>query len=263
MARVFPQPDDNPETASQAPVEVAVLGLFGGHFSSIPSNGSNGIPSDGTFLPICPNTKTLPASAPSRINAKKIRLNDPFAPLVKGTIFDVLPQPTALPMEHGGNATVDAQKWGLTVAQFNTFIDSCKQTNNWTQLLEHEDQYKRAGYVNAYQLNESYVTQWSAGTGSSVSLLMNEEPLAASVMISHGWGEDVSQVQRMLHQSVSGGSLKPTTVIWFCVLANYQPEDGVGPSISKQLAMDPFGSVIRSANKYTGGLFPTLVRLRM
>ena len=193
MARVFPQPGDNPETASRAPVEVAVLGLFGGYFSSIPSTGSNCIPSDGTFLPICPNTKTLPVSVPSCIDVEdkkmpqhcqKICLNDPDAPVK--TIFAVLPHPTALPMEHGGNATVDARKWGLTVAQFNTFIDSCKQTTNWSQLLEQEDQYKRAGYVNAYQLNESYVTQWSAGTGSSVSLLMNEEPLAATVMISHG-----------------------------------------------------------------------------
>ena len=35
-------------------------------------------------------------------------------------------------------------------------------------------------------------------------------------------------------------------VIWFCCFANYQCEDGAGPTISEQLARDPFGTVIKS-----------------
>lgn len=31
------------------------------------------------------------------------------------------------------------------------------------------------------------------------------------------------------------------TVVWFCILSNYQPEDGHGPSLDEQLAREPFG----------------------
>merc|ERR1712151_1174527 len=39
-------------------------------------------------------------------------------------------------------------------------------------------------------------------------------------------------------------SLDPDSVIWFCVFANYQCEDGKGPSIGDQLALDPFERII-------------------
>ena len=35
--------------------------------------------------------------------------------------------------------------------------------------------------------------------------------------------------------------MKDDTVVWFCIFANYQPEDGSGPSIGAQLERDPFG----------------------
>ena len=41
-------------------------------------------------------------------------------------------------------------------------------------------------------------------------------------------------------------NMPDTTVVWFCILANYQPEDGCGPSISEQLARDPFGVSVLS-----------------
>ncbi|CAE8655431.1 unnamed protein product [Polarella glacialis] len=37
-----------------------------------------------------------------------------------------------------------------------------------------------------------------------------------------------------------------TVPIWFCVFSNYQPEDGVGPKLEHQLALEPFASVIRN-----------------
>ena len=71
-------------------------------------------------------------------------------------------------------------------------------TNEWDELAEQEDQSRYplpdgtlrkeagAGYVNGYQLCNSYVKPWTRGTGCSVSLLMNATPLLAEVMISHG-----------------------------------------------------------------------------
>lgn len=170
------------------------------------------------------------------------------APADKVSLLSVLPHPYLLPMKHGGNGEVDPVYWGLTVDQFDQFMQACQRIDCWALLASHEHQYKTAGHVDAYQLNTEFVKPWSASTGCSVSLLMNEEPLAATVMLSHGWGEDIEQVQRMLQEAVTIGTLTSTTVIWFCVLSNYQPEDGHGPSISEQLAMDPFGKVIASAD---------------
>ena len=48
----------------------------------------------------------------------------------------------------------------------------------------------------------------------------------------------MEQVWRVLKDDIN---MPDTTVVWFCILANYQPQDECGPSISEQLARDPFG----------------------
>ena len=48
----------------------------------------------------------------------------------------------------------------------------------------------------------------------------------------------MEQVWRMLKDAIN---ISDETVVWFCILANYQAEDDAGPSIFEQLARDPFG----------------------
>lgn len=158
------------------------------------------------------------------------------------SLEDVLPRP-AIP-SHGGNAAVEPERWGMRKAQMRQFIEACMLTREWEELAAQGNQYKKAGHVNGYELCSSYVVPWTKGTGCSVSLLMNETPMQAEVMISHAWGEDMEQVCQILQDDVSDA-----TVVWFCILANYQPQDGCGPSISEQLARDPFGRVIRQASQ--------------
>ena len=45
-----------------------------------------------------------------------------------------LPNISPLP-PHGGNRHVEPPFWGLTVKQFLTFVDACKQTNRWQEWL--------------------------------------------------------------------------------------------------------------------------------
>merc|ERR1719424_2327043 len=80
---------------------------------------------------------------------------------------------------------------------------------------------------------------------------MNATPLAADIMISHAWGEDMGQVEQILkdEQAVADG-----TAVWFCIFAIYQPGgscedggDGCGPSINEQLCRSPFRAVIERA----------------
>ncbi|CAE8593860.1 unnamed protein product [Polarella glacialis] len=65
-------------------------------------------------------------------------------------------------------------------------------------------------------------------------------------MVSHCWGEDVSETKESLLQHAVRHELPMTVPIWFCVFSNYQPEDGVGPKLEHQLALEPFASVIRN-----------------
>ena len=85
-------------------------------------------------------------------------------------------------------------------------------------------------------------------------------------MLSHSWAEDMEEAQDALNQLLrpNGGAMPrgmwisalqdpsciatytEDTRVWFCIFANYQCEDGAGPTISEQLKLDPFGSVIAS-----------------
>ena len=74
-------------------------------------------------------------------------------------------------------------------------------------------------------------------------------PLKAQVMISHAWAEDVEELVSSLSSWAS--RIQPLwdcdgVPLWCCTFAQYQPEDGAGPSLQHQLSLDPFKSVIHS-----------------
>ena len=174
---------------------------------------------------------------------------------------------------HGGNREVDPTSWGISVKQFETFIRACKATTEWAALRDEEQRQvwgpedspdygkllKPAGYVSGYQMDQSFVTPWTSGTGSSVSLLMNkQQPLEADFMISHAWSESMEEVL----DAVEGDTkLTESTTVWFCMFAIFQNQpidwgdaskggkDISGPSILEQLALKPvpFEAVIGMA----------------
>ena len=68
-------------------------------------------------------------------------------------------------------------------------------------------------------------------------------------MISHAWAEDVEELVSSLSSWAS--RIQPLwdcdgVPLWCCTFAQYQPEEGAGPSLQHQLSLDPFKSVIHS-----------------
>ena len=108
----------------------------------------------------------------------------------------------------------------------------------------------RPGHVCLYDVNSLFVIPWSRGFGCGVALLINAHaPLKAQVMISHAWAEDVEELVSSLSSWAS--RIQPLwdcdgVALWCCTFAQYQPEDGAGPSLQHQLSLDPFKSVIHS-----------------
>lgn len=148
--------------------------------------------------------------------------------------------------QHGGNRKISSELCGLTCRQFYQFINHCKHSSKWKELSETPGFGGKLGHVNGYEICEEFVKPYTRGSGSSVALSLNPEtPLQAQVMLSHSWQESMEEVQVAL---LSLGGLKADTTLWFCIFANYQTGDeagDVGPTISEQLAQDPFGKVIR------------------
>ena len=111
--------------------------------------------------------------------------SDEASPAVEfASIKEAYPYPHQLPMKHGGNAAVEPEKWALSSSQFVQFLTACQNVCTWSELSDHEDEYKRAGSVSGYQVDTSFVRPYTASTGCSVALLLNADPLKADVMIS-------------------------------------------------------------------------------
>eukprot|EP00933_Yihiella_yeosuensis_P078799 TRINITY_DN9068_c0_g1_i1.p1 TRINITY_DN9068_c0_g1~~TRINITY_DN9068_c0_g1_i1.p1 ORF type:complete len:659 (+),score=155.60 TRINITY_DN9068_c0_g1_i1:149-2125(+) len=148
--------------------------------------------------------------------------------------------------KHGGNRNVSSELCGISCLQFYQFVNSCKRTLKWKTIEETPGFGGKVGWVNGYEICEDFVKPYTRGTGSGVSLTLNEEmPLRADVMLSHSWAESMDEVQVAL---LSLPGLKTETALWFCIFANYQcggEEGDVGPTIQEQLEQDPFGRVIR------------------
>lgn len=133
------------------------------------------------------------------------------------------------------------EKWALPMNSWNNVIDHCKL------LPEYRKIKSNTGFVNLYELNKAAIKPWTNGTGCGLAILMTKESaLSAGLMISHCWGEDLEECQAAVNKYVTNRSIPGQTPAWFCIFANYQCQDEVGPSIQAQLDMQPFQSVITS-----------------
>ena len=99
------------------------------------------------------------------------------------------------------------------------------------ELPEYKTLRMKTYSVYMYDVNDLNVKEWSRGTGCGVSILVSQHvDRAGDDMRSHVWGEDA---EGLLQAVVSwyrkeGRDLEKS--LWFCVFANYQPEDGIGGS---------------------------------
>ena len=138
----------------------------------------------------------------------------------------------------------DPTQWAMTNVQLLEFFNYIRSTP------EYEAAKQARGHVCLYDVNSLFVIPWSRGFGCGVALLMNAHaPLKAQVMISHAWAEDVEELVSSLSSWAS--RIQPLwdcdgVALWCCTFAQYQPEDGAGPSLQHQLSLDPFKSVIHS-----------------
>ena len=138
----------------------------------------------------------------------------------------------------------DPTQWAMTNVQLLEFLNYIRSTP------EYEAAKQARGHVCLYDVNSLFVIPWSRGFGCGVALLMNAHaPLKAQVMISHAWAEDVEELVSSLSSWAS--RIQPLwdcdgVPLWCCTFAQYQPEDGAGPSLQHQLSLDPFKSVIHS-----------------
>ncbi|CAE8741782.1 unnamed protein product [Polarella glacialis] len=133
------------------------------------------------------------------------------------------------------------EQWTMTVQHWVDIVGACTETPQYKSVMEQKKT------VNMHDLCRLFVKPWSEGTGCSLAVLMSREVVCnAQLMVSHCWGEDVSETKESLLQHAVRHELPMTVPIWFCVFSNYQPEDGVGPKLEHQLALEPFASVIRN-----------------
>ena len=157
------------------------------------------------------------------------------------------------------NAEVAPVSWGMSLQQFNDFVNACRMTSVWAAACEK-------GHVNLYDVVKSLVKPWTRNTGCSIALRMNpEKVLQAELMVSHSWQECMDQCSEALSNFCARQQVvKAAVILWFCAFAQYQPGDEPGdrgPTVSEQLALDPFGSVIRSL--VAGGLGMVVVQTSM
>ncbi|CAE8731483.1 unnamed protein product [Polarella glacialis] len=133
------------------------------------------------------------------------------------------------------------EQWTMTVQHWVGIVDACAETPQYKSVMEQKKT------VNMHDLCRLFVKPWSEGTGCSLAVLMSREVVCnAQLMVSQCWGEDVSETKESLLQHAVRHELPETMPLWFCVFSNYQPEDGVGPKLEHQLALEPFASVIRN-----------------
>mmetsp|Transcript_53382 Transcript_53382/g.139118 ORF Transcript_53382/g.139118 Transcript_53382/m.139118 type:complete len:459 (-) Transcript_53382:1192-2568(-) len=140
----------------------------------------------------------------------------------------------------------------MTVVQWNEFVQCCQATDMW-QILK-----RRSGFVSAHEACNRFVKPWTRGTGRGVALNMNAAaPIEAQLMLSHNWAEDLTECAEALNTHCRRNGLTASTSVWFCLFSNYQAGDeegDIGPTVAEQLAMDPFGHVIRSVREQRGML---------
>ncbi|CAE7231518.1 unnamed protein product [Symbiodinium sp. CCMP2456] len=166
------------------------------------------------------------------------------------SLLELPPLPSCLGPAVWTNREVPPQDWGMTATQFREFLSECRQTALWPWIKEMRD------VVTLYDVIQQLVKPWTRGTGCGIALLMNHQtPCRATLMISHTWAEDMDECEEAIVDYCLEVTSGLSTSIWFCGFAQYQAGDepgDVGPSISEQLKLDPFGSVIRHTTPALG-----------
>eukprot|EP00930_Biecheleria_cincta_P082673 TRINITY_DN72360_c0_g1_i1.p1 TRINITY_DN72360_c0_g1~~TRINITY_DN72360_c0_g1_i1.p1 ORF type:complete len:1095 (+),score=224.39 TRINITY_DN72360_c0_g1_i1:45-3287(+) len=141
------------------------------------------------------------------------------------------------------------EKWALTFRDWDDVLDHMQTLPGYKQ-LEQEKQY-----VNMYDATRIFVVPWTKGTGCGLAVNMcGEVEHSAQVLLSHSWGEDVKELQQAVRGSVKDRQLPDATDLWFCCFANYQAEDGQGPSVEYQVSLQPFKTAVISAGRGYGML---------
>lgn len=169
-------------------------------------------------------------------------------------------RPEWLPFEGPGNRHVPPELWAMSATQFHGFLAACKATSVYQvwQTENEKNEKNEKGYkakkgtngtkgndvrkVNMYDICDFFVKPWTAGTGNSVALLLNNQPLSADLMISHAWAEDIQECAEALMLHFVRYDISYDTACWFCVFSMYQPGDCF--AIQEQVALDPFGQVL-------------------
>lgn len=135
-------------------------------------------------------------------------------------------------------------KWGITYAQWNEVIDHCKTEKAYKKIRASKNKWEQC--VNMHEVNSEFVIPWTRGTGCGIALLMNNRGLSTTIMLSHAWSEDMEECQEAVNEFFQEKQLSSDQVLWFCTFSQYQPGDDKGPSIERQLMLDPFQQVIAS-----------------
>jgi len=147
-----------------------------------------------------------------------------------------------------------------------TMQECCAVIEHIIEQPEYIERKRLKRSVSMYDICTMFVKPWTKGTGCGLAVLMSkhreEEP---KKMLSHAWGEDVEECISALKRYFELNAIDFDIPIWFCVFANYQCEDGCGPTVAQQLEMDPFARVIESPSlkKEHGGFGMVAVHTTM
>ena len=194
---------------------------------------------DGTELKLRPaNLKTPAAPARSKASSFKRVPALPAAAELGGRV------------RHGRNATVPPEEWGLTIFQYNQYVNFCRtDEGRWRGMSESTAFDKPAHIVNSFQICEEYVKPYTEGTSCGVALLLNPtQPVQPHIMLSHTWAADILETREAINDRAAAAETEfgiegADLVVWYCLLALYQVGD-MEPSIEAQVAMEPFQAVI-------------------
>ena len=158
--------------------------------------------------------------------------------------------PSCLMAPRWSNRDVPPVKWGMRCRQFSDFLDACRATFSW------EKEMSDSGYVNLYALNRDLLIPWTSQTGCGIALRMNPmEALAAELMVSHCWAEDMAECKDALDEFRVQQNISQDAVLWFCAFSQYQAghlAGDVGPTLPEQLTLDPFGVVVKHVSNCLG-----------
>lgn len=155
--------------------------------------------------------------------------------------------------EDGSFKSVEPHNWGITIAQCRDLMQKVRMdpAHIW------DPNYSIADLI------KYYVGPWTAARGVGYAVLVNADaPKEVNVMVSHTWLENAEEFFASLERSVSDND-----VMYICALANYQHDDGFGPTVAQQLGEtaeeSPFRKVLEhiAARRQSEGWTRTRVQV--